>query len=262
MNCWKIPEEHRADSVGGFSEGGDCLLKRLGGDGFFCRRPVQPVLLLGGGKLDISGEPECRQRTYCPVSDVELPPFQAVGGGPEEGVVVIVPTLAVGQESHPPVVGGLIFRGPCPVTPCVGRRIDKPGAVPHEDGSQEDAPEHHGPASPEVKDYAQNRLIDAVRVVQEPVNPVICQVGGVVPVLFKDIEPLIEGEKPSHVGPPEAFGRAVGIGRFIRIGVVKAVDCHPFDRAVLVRETAEQGEKILQGLPQAERPVRQEAMVA
>jgi len=62
-------------------------------------------------------------------------------------VVVIVPTFAKGEKSHPKAIPGKITRSEALRAPHVRGGIHKPGGVQADDGAQENAPHHPGPAA-------------------------------------------------------------------------------------------------------------------
>ena len=67
--------------------------------------------------------------------EVDLPPLQAVAGAGWEGVVVVVPALAEGEEAEDGVVAGMIGGGVGPGAPDVADGVDGPGDVVEEGGA-------------------------------------------------------------------------------------------------------------------------------
>jgi len=199
-------------------------------------------LELGCGQLYVGSQPESGQEPYGAVRQVKLPPGQPVGGGTEERMVVVVPSFPIGKQGDPPVVGRPVLRGPEPVSPGVGGGIDEPGAVPHEDRSEEDSPEDKRPTAPRIQENAQKGLVDAVGGVEEPVNRVLGQVRSVNLIPVVDIQLFVESKQPPHVGPPESFGGAVRVVGLVGSSMVETVDGDPFDRAVLISQTAAEGQ--------------------
>ena len=191
-------------------------------------------LLFDRWQLYIRSQLESCKQTDGQIGEVYLPPSQAMGGRPEESVMVVVPSLSVGENGDPPVVGGFISGGPDSVTPCMGGRVDKPRAVPHKNSAEEYAPDHEGPAAPEIEDDSQYDLVYAMGGIHESIDRITSQVGRVIFIFLIDIEGFIKSEKPAHMGPPESFGGAVGVVGLIRIGMVQSVNSNPFDGPVLV----------------------------
>src|SRR5947209_3482944 len=72
----------------------------------------------------------------------------AVAGGSWVGVVVVVPALAVGDQGHEPVVAATLPSCVALVAPEMGRGVHRPGDVPDQDRSHENAPDQQaGPES-------------------------------------------------------------------------------------------------------------------
>merc|ERR1719247_1245415 len=65
-------------------------------------------------------------------------------GGEVEGMVVVVPALAEGEEADPPVVPGMVPSGELLVPPDMGGRVDEPGDVPHPAHAQAAPPDEGG----------------------------------------------------------------------------------------------------------------------
>ena len=55
----------------------------------------------------------------------------AMGGHAGIGVVIVMPTFAVGDQGHPPVVATFIRRLVVPIAPNVAGRVNEPGGVQH-----------------------------------------------------------------------------------------------------------------------------------
>ena len=176
-------------------------------------------------------------------------------------MVIIVPAFSISKDGDPPVIGGLVRRGPFPVTPEMRGGIHQPCAVPDENEPKENAPENKGPASPHVEEYAQKNLIQTVSGIQKSVDRIFVQIRRVGPVIFINIQRLIESEEPAHLRPPEPLCRRMGIVGLIGSGMMQSVNCDPFDRAVLIGQTAENGQQIFQRFPQTKRLVRQQSVI-
>ena len=66
-----------------------------------------------------------------------------VGGAAWFGVVVVVPTLAMADQRDQPIVGAVVAGFVIAVPKQMGDRVDGPGPMQHEDGS-----DRHGPDTP------------------------------------------------------------------------------------------------------------------
>ena len=85
-------------------------------------------------------EVQPRERPDGEIRDVHLPRTQPMRGGMQIGVVVVVPTLAVGEHGDPPVVGGTFVGVEGFIAPEVRGRIDQPGGVVHKHRTHEQPP--------------------------------------------------------------------------------------------------------------------------
>ena len=95
------------------------------------------------GDLDLFGEADLGEEPYAVIIDVELVPGEAVTRADGVGVVVVVPALAAGEESDPPVVAGVILGLEAALAPEVRGGVDEPGGVKAEAGAEEGSPEDH-----------------------------------------------------------------------------------------------------------------------
>ena len=73
-------------------------------------------------------------------TDIELPPFVAVGGCSLVGMMVVVPAFAVGDQTDQPVVAAVVLGLVVSVSPDMGHGVDAPGDVPVENRSDEYSP--------------------------------------------------------------------------------------------------------------------------
>ena len=97
------------------------------------------------------------QRSDTEPVDIQLIPSETVANRARTGVVVVVPAFAKGQERHPPVVGRIVARLKTAVAPRMRGRINQPGSMKRDGGSQEDAPTHQaGREERTLADYAPN----------------------------------------------------------------------------------------------------------
>src|SRR6266850_4293390 len=96
------------------------------------------------GEADVPDEAAFFQGTDCEPGEVELPPFEAVAGGGGEGVVVVVPAFAEGEDAEDRVVAAFIGGSVGAGSPDVADGVDAPGDVVEQGGADEAAPEDAG----------------------------------------------------------------------------------------------------------------------
>ena len=95
---------------------------------------------------DLAGEAEPFQQLDQVIGRVDLPPPVLVRGAGLIVVVVVVPTLADGNQADQPVIAAVIVGLVIAVAEQVRKRIDRPGYVPDDHGTQEDAPDQEAQA--------------------------------------------------------------------------------------------------------------------
>eukprot|EP00413_Alexandrium_margalefii_P012569 CAMPEP_0204529160 /NCGR_PEP_ID=MMETSP0661-20131031/9910_1 /ASSEMBLY_ACC=CAM_ASM_000606 /TAXON_ID=109239 /ORGANISM="Alexandrium margalefi, Strain AMGDE01CS-322" /LENGTH=152 /DNA_ID=CAMNT_0051535171 /DNA_START=371 /DNA_END=830 /DNA_ORIENTATION=+ len=100
-----------------------------------------PHLALGG-VLQVCRKPYEAQQFHRIPSEVHLPPLQAVPTRGLERVVVVVPTLAEGQDPDEPVVHGVVARVPILEAPDVADGVHCPSDVPNPADASEESPHH------------------------------------------------------------------------------------------------------------------------
>ena len=93
------------------------------------------------GKPYLPCESELLQDMDDDVAEIKLPPFQAVAGGDGEGVVVVVPAFAQGQDAEEPVVAALVVGVVGASAPEVADGVDAPGDVMHHEKTHKAAPD-------------------------------------------------------------------------------------------------------------------------
>ena len=140
-------------------------------------------------------------------------------------MVIIVPAFAVRQEGDPPAVGGGIFGLKGAVAEFVGGAVDEPGGVVHQDEADEYAPQKERPAvageAADTEEECREDELDGEEVfVEKLIEAIVGNVFGKTGNLVFDGDIV---EHPTHVAPPEAFGRVVVIGVLVRKDVVMAV---------------------------------------
>ena len=122
--------------------------------------------------LQVPGQAEELERLDDVPGGVDLVPLEAVPAGLLEGVVVVVPALAEGQDADDPVVHRDVARVPVLVAPHVAHRVHRPGDVPHPDHPEEEAPEHTGQtAEPGQAHNGEDDGVQRVGVLQHLVEP-------------------------------------------------------------------------------------------
>jgi hypothetical protein len=103
------------------------------------------AILIGalGDTLESTDDAEEGKDTEGVVSGIDLPPVEALTRGGLVAVVVIMPSLAEGddgeQEAVPAIVSGVVAR----LSPDMCHGIDATGAVEEEDGADESSPNEH-----------------------------------------------------------------------------------------------------------------------
>ena len=84
-------------------------------------------------------------------------------------MVVIVPALAKGQQSHPPAVGGTVSGGVGSIAIRMGRAIDEPGGMEHACDSQESTPNEPRHTTDLIENNEQQQAERKKLLVQEPI---------------------------------------------------------------------------------------------
>ena len=112
------------------------------------------------GGLDFCGEAELGEEPDAVVVGVELIPGEAVAGADGVGVVVVVPSLAAGEEGDPPGVARVVVGVEAAGAEEVGGGVDQPGGVQADGDAQEGSPEEHGEAAEEGVAGGRERCAD------------------------------------------------------------------------------------------------------
>ena len=71
---------------------------------------------------------------------INLPPAMPMTSRPWIGMVVVVPTFAIGQQSEQPVVRAIFAGFVIPLSPNMGGGIDGPSDMPGPDRTHDNAP--------------------------------------------------------------------------------------------------------------------------
>mmetsp|Transcript_36725 Transcript_36725/g.63077 ORF Transcript_36725/g.63077 Transcript_36725/m.63077 type:complete len:218 (+) Transcript_36725:268-921(+) len=168
-------------------------------------RDREPALRGLCGQLDVPDEAEALEEGDGGVGDVKLPRPEAVARRVFEGVVVVVPALAKGQPTNPPVVARLVARHVVLRAPHVRGRVDEPCDVV-EEGRGECSPAERGETADGVEERKVQRYVQHVPVLEMAVNGLLREVGGVAAVAAAGLVDL-RIEHPAEVRPVEAFVR-------------------------------------------------------
>mmetsp|Transcript_73995 Transcript_73995/g.163566 ORF Transcript_73995/g.163566 Transcript_73995/m.163566 type:complete len:204 (+) Transcript_73995:202-813(+) len=134
--------------------------------------PAQPPHLALGGIFEVPCQAEELQELHGVPSHVNLPPLQPMPARVLEGVVIVVPALAEGQDTDEPVVHGDVTRVPVLKAPDMAHRIHSPSDVPHPDDSEEEPPQEAWEATKSVEtDHGQDDGMERVGFLEKPVKP-------------------------------------------------------------------------------------------
>ena len=193
------------------------------------------------GDLDLCGEAELGEEPDAVVVGVELVPGEAVAGADGMGVVVVVPSLAAGEEGDPPGVARVVVGVEAAGAEDVGGGVDQPGGVQAEGDAQEGSPEQHGDRAVEGvaggrEGCADDDLRDAGEGEREPVEvgePDVAAVAGEVGGVAAEQSGLgvegAAGDDPTGVRPPGAVARSVRVAFVVGVLMMDAVGCDPED---------------------------------
>mmetsp|Transcript_18839 Transcript_18839/g.51181 ORF Transcript_18839/g.51181 Transcript_18839/m.51181 type:complete len:271 (-) Transcript_18839:250-1062(-) len=223
-------------------------------------REGEPLHLALRRVLQVGGETHEAQQLHRVPCEVDLPPLQSVPARGLEGVMVVVPALAEGEDPNDPVVHGVASGVPVLEAPHMAHRVDRPGDVPDPRNPEEESPHQEGEAAKGVEagDWQGNGM-QRVGPLQEAVEPLRGQVLGV--ALVSPHPRPLRIEEPACVRPPEAVERRVHVVLRLRACVVVPVRGDPIDGVALQRQGAAVGKQVLKKLGRLEGPVSQLAMV-
>src|SRR5690348_6390255 len=74
---------------------------------------------------------------------IQFPPPMTETSGARVRMMIVVPSLAVAEQTDKDVVSAGIFGLVVSISPKMGHRIDRPGDVPHEDRPNKYTPDQH-----------------------------------------------------------------------------------------------------------------------
>ena len=194
--------------------------------------------------------------------------------------MVVVPALAVGDQTYQPVVAAVVLGLVVSVSPDMGHGVDAPGDVPVENRSDEYPPDEQArcelDAAPEVSrheptdDKADDRIegcdgkidLEPIPLTLEfQVERVFQEVSGEALVVFDVGEISVLKHQPTEVSPEERDQGAVRIGLMVRVLMMDPVHGDPTSWSVLHRADAEQGQGVFEPLRCVHPSVGQESMV-
>src|SRR5664279_2573758 len=186
---------------------------------------AHPGLVEEAGRwiLEIAYHPDGGEAPEGVPGRVELPPGEALAGRCGQVVVVVVPTLTSGDHrDHRRVPTGVRGGEPSP-THQVGGRVDQEGAVPEQDGGEEEPDEQATPSSDQEAGDGQHPWADPI----EPFEQTELGVGGEVLDGVEIGALVLRGQDPADVAPPEPVPGRVHITVEVGVPVVDAVVAGP-----------------------------------
>src|ERR1700740_2035637 len=98
-------------------------------------------LALRGDADDVPGQSAPLEQGDQQAREVDLPPLQAVKGRAREGVMVVMPGLAQGDQREPGDVGRTIVDGEPPAAEVMADGVHRPRDVVDEEDADETAPD-------------------------------------------------------------------------------------------------------------------------
>mmetsp|Transcript_24539 Transcript_24539/g.61389 ORF Transcript_24539/g.61389 Transcript_24539/m.61389 type:complete len:284 (+) Transcript_24539:389-1240(+) len=212
-----------------------------------CGCEAQLLHLAFAGVLQIPRQPEEIQNLNGVPREVDLPPLQPVPARALERMVVVVPTLAEGQNADHPIVHRVASGVPVLEPPDVADRVHGPSDVPDPDHAEEEAPKDARQAPERVQaDDRQGDCVQGIGLLEEAVEPLTRQVRGI--LLVGPHPRALRVEQPPHVRPPEAVERRVHVVLGLRASVVVAMRGHPVDRVALECQGATVRKDVLEPL--------------
>lgn len=168
------------------------------------------------------------------------------------GVMIVVPTFAVGNQSDEPIVATVVFGLVVSIAPNVSHRIDAPSDVPIENRSDEHSPDEQTRselnASPDIArgEPSDRKSEDGIehrhsQVHLEPVpvplklhvERVFEQVSRELLIVFDVREIAILEHQPTEVSPKERYQGTMGIGLVIGMLMMDSMHGDPAGRGVL-----------------------------
>src|SRR5690348_544163 len=120
-------------------------------------------------------------------------------------VMIIVPALAGGDESNPPVVPGIIAGGESAAAPHVRNLVDQPCAVETDDDPEADAPQHVWNTADGEKEESKHDQGNPMIVVQPDVERIFGQIWSVFSHQRSIVMFALSDKKPADMSPPTAL---------------------------------------------------------
>ena len=196
-----------------------------------------------------------------------------MAGADGVGVVVVVPSLAAGEEGDPPGVARVVVGVEAAGAEEVGGGVDQPGGVQADGDAQEGPPEEHGDGPIEGvagggEGRADGKLRDAGEDEREPVEAaeqdvaaVAGEVGGVAAQQSGLGVEGAAGDDPTGVRPPGAFAGSVWVALVVGVLMVDAMGGDPEDGASLEGHGPAGGDEVFEPLGNAVAAMGEQAMV-
>jgi len=191
--------------------------------------------------------------------DVDLPPVEALAGTGHVVVVVVVPSLAKGDEGEEPVVFARVRGRKAALAEEVGERIDGKRTVPEENGAQEEAPGEQAPAAHEEQGDGEDGGGHQV-VLVEPAK--FGKLGEVADVVEARVVEFV-GKNPADMRPPKPEERGrVEVLLLVRETVVMAMMGGPPEDTLLRGRHGHPGDDKLEPAAGLEGAVGEIAVIA
>ncbi len=204
-----------------------------------------------GSADDVPDQACLFQEREHPVGDIQFPPAVAVAGDSWEGVMVVVPAFAPGEQADPPQVTTVVGCFVGAVAPDVRCGIDGPGDVQHIDQAHEHPPDDVRDSRVQTSDQptgakqndAQSQMPPQESAIEQSQELILQQVGSVGSVKLSPILGPVTGQHPDHMAPPLSIPRGMRIMIVITEAMMLAVGRDPHDWRALSGKRAAQGER-------------------
>jgi len=143
----------------------------------------------------------------------------------------------------------------------VGGRVNQPSGVEAYYGPQENAPEQNGQSSESQQQNSKHDHRNVVEFSDPHMKPVFGQVRDVARQGRTVVVHGLAHQGPTHVRPPLAIARGVGIAFAIGVLVMNAMGRHAEYGAAFEGESATEGEKVLDPLGSLISAMRQQPVI-
>ncbi len=193
----------------------------------------------GGGLTKVPDHPDAPERHQHVPGQVDLPPQEALAGGPWVEVVVVVPSLTEGQQRQHSVVARPVWGVVGPASPEVGHAVDGEGRMLHAQHRDGEAPHHGVPAAEHAEHASQHEGRQEIEAVDPHQLRHLQQIGDGLIVALQ----AVRREDPPQVRMPcpvEQWG--VRVAGLVREAMVLSVMGRPPQHALLDGGLREPGE--------------------